>query len=50
MKKAGGVISLAEGTPKNRLIVSFEPADGRPDAYVDALNKAGFPKARRVAE
>lgn len=50
VKSAGGVIRLGEGDPKNRLVVTYEPGPGRPGAYVDALRKAGFPKAQRVAE
>lgn len=45
LKGAGGVRRLNEGTPKNRLIVTYEPGAGRPDAYVEALHNAGFPKA-----
>jgi len=48
LKAAGGVRRLDEGAPKNRIIVIYEPGTGRPDAYVDALRKAGFPKAHVV--
>lgn len=48
LKGAGGVRRLEEGTPKNRIIVIYVPGTGRPDAYLDALRKAGFSKARVV--
>lgn len=50
VKSVGGVVSLGEGDPKNRLVVTYEPAAGRPEAYVEALHKAGFAKARDVAK
>ena len=45
VKGAGGVLRLNEGSPKNRLVVTYEPGPGRPTVYVEALRKAGFPKA-----
>lgn len=48
LKGAGGVRRLNEGSPKNRIIVTFEPGTGRPDVYVEALHKAGFVKAHAV--
>ena len=48
VKGAGGVVRLNEGQPKNRLVITYEAAPGRPDVYVDALHKAGFPKAQAV--
>jgi len=48
IKGAGGVRRLNEGTPKNRVIVTYEPGSGRPDVYVEALHKAGFAKAHAV--
>jgi len=48
IKRAGGVRRLNEGTPKNRIVVTYEPGSGRPDVYVAALHKAGFSKARAV--
>lgn len=50
VKSVGGVIRLGEGDPKNRLVVTYEPGPGRPGVYVEALRKAGFPKAQRVTE
>ena len=49
VKSVGGVVQLGEGDPQNRLVVAYEPAPGRPEAYVEALHKAGFAKAREVA-
>ena len=48
IKGAGGVRRLNEGSPKNRIIVTYEPGSGRPDVYVEALHKAGFAKAHAV--
>jgi copper chaperone CopZ len=48
LKQAGGVTGVEEGATKTRIIVSFEPAAGRPGAYVDAIRRAGFPKTRAV--
>jgi hypothetical protein len=48
VKGAGGVRRLNEGTPKNHLVVTYEPGAGRPDAYVGALHKAGFARAHTV--
>jgi copper chaperone CopZ len=48
IKGAGGVRRLNEGSPKNHIIVTYEPGAGRPDAYVEALHKAGFAKAHVV--
>ncbi len=49
VKEVGGVVRIAEGQPKNRIVVTYEAASGRPDGYVAALQKAGFPKAHQVA-
>jgi copper chaperone CopZ len=48
VKDTGGVVRIAEGNPKNRIVLTYEPAAGRPDAYVAAIQKAGFPKAHEV--
>lgn len=45
IKGAGGVRRLNEGSPKNRIVVTYEPGAGRPEVYVEALHKAGFAKA-----
>ena len=49
VKAVGGVVRIAEGQPKNRIVVTYEAATGRPDGYVEAVKKAGFPKAHEVA-
>lgn len=49
LKSAGGVSRIGEGDPKNRLIVTYVPGTGRPAVYVEALRKAGFPRAHQVA-
>jgi copper chaperone CopZ len=48
VKSAGGVLSIADGDPANRLVIAYDPAVGRPEAYVEALHKAGYPKAKVV--
>lgn len=48
VKSAGGIRRLNEGTPKNRLVVTYEPGTGRPGVYVEALHEAGFAKAHLV--
>jgi len=48
LKGAGGVVDIGEGEPKNRIVITYEPGSGRPESYVEALRKAGFPKAREV--
>lgn len=45
VKGAGGVLRLGEGSPKDRLVVTYKPGPGRPTVYVEALRKAGFAKA-----
>ena len=49
VKEVGGVVRISEGQPKNRIVVTYEAATGRPDGYVAAVQKAGFPKAHEVA-
>jgi len=49
VKDVGGVLRIVEGNPKNRIVLTYEPAAGRPEAYVAAVQKAGFPKAHEVA-
>lgn len=48
LKQAGGVTGVEEGNTKTRLVVSFEPASGRPAVYVEAVRRAGFPNAHSV--
>jgi hypothetical protein len=45
---AGGVKRLAEGSPRSRLVVTYEPSPGRPEAYTRALRDAGFAGAHEV--
>ena len=49
IKGVGGVVRLGEGEAKNRLVVTYEPAPGRPEAYAEALRRAGFPRAKEIA-
>jgi copper chaperone CopZ len=46
LRSAGGVRDLEEGTPRTRIVVTYDPAPGRPAAYVDALKSAGYTGAR----
>jgi copper chaperone CopZ len=48
IKHVGGVRRLNEGSPKNRIVVTYEPGAGRPAVYVKALHEAGFTRARVV--
>ncbi len=48
VKSVGGIVQLAEGEPKNRLVVTYELASDRPGAYIEALHRAGFVKAHEV--
>ena len=50
VKAAGGVRRIAEGHPRSRIVISYEPGPGRPEAYVDALRKAGFTRAHKIEE
>jgi hypothetical protein len=48
IKSVGGVRHLSEGSPRNRIVVAYESAAAHPEAYVEALHRAGFSKAREV--
>lgn len=48
VKSVGGVLAIADGDSAKRLVITYEPATGRPDAYVAALQKAGFEKAHTI--
>jgi len=50
LKGAAGVVRLSEGDARNRLVVVYQPAPGRPEAYVDALKAVGLHDVRLVTQ
>lgn len=46
--ETGGVLGIAPGEPRERLIVEYESGPNRPDVFVRAIQKAGFDNARIV--
>ena len=50
LQSAGGVTALEEGSPKNRIVVTFAPGPSRPAVYAEALRKVGFEGARLTGD
>jgi hypothetical protein len=47
---AGGVVRLEPSDPRERILVMYRQAPGRPDAYVTALLKASYAGAHVVKD
>lgn len=49
LRDAGGVRTFEEGSPTDRIVVTYDLAPGRPARYIDALKAAGYDAARLIA-